>query len=58
MTKFMSMMGFFSKKTVNVKTNLMKYKSQGKQLTFEAFRSFWDNLLKSNRWVRVGDELP
>lgn len=36
----------------------MKYKSQGKQLTFEAFRSSLDNLPKSNRWVRMGDELP
>lgn len=36
----------------------MKYKSQGKQLTFEAFRSSLDTLPKSNRWVRMGDELP
>lgn len=36
----------------------MKYKSQGKQLTFEAFRSSLDNLPKSNRWVRMGDKLP
>lgn len=36
----------------------MKYKSQGKQLTFEAFRSSLDNLPKSNRWIRMGDELP
>lgn len=35
----------------------MKYKSQGKQLTFEAFRSSLDNLPKFNRWVRMGDEL-
>lgn len=36
----------------------MKYKSQGKQLTLEDFRSSLANLPKSNRWVRLGDLLP
>ncbi len=36
----------------------MKYHSQGKQLTLDAFRSSLDNLPKNNRWVRLGDRLP
>lgn len=36
----------------------MKYHSQGKQLTLDAFRSSLSSLPKSNRWVLMGDTLP
>ena len=36
----------------------MKYRSQGKQLSIEEFRSSLSNLPKSNRWVQLGDHLP
>ena len=36
----------------------MKYQSQGKQLTIDDFRSSLEHLPKSNRWIRMGDELP
>ena len=36
----------------------MRYISQGKQLSIEAFRSSLDTLSKSNRWVQLGDNLP
>lgn len=38
----------------------MKYTSQNKnrQLTLDIFRSSFDNLDKSNRWVVLGDTLP
>ena len=36
----------------------MKYKSQGSQLTIDAFRSSLDGLSKSNRWVQLGDSIP
>jgi hypothetical protein len=36
----------------------MKYSSQGKQLSIDAFRSSLDDLPKSNRWVQLGDTLP
>lgn len=36
----------------------MKYHSQGKQLTLDAFRSSLSSLSKNNRWVLMGDTLP
>lgn len=36
----------------------MKFTSQIKQLTFDELKSSLDNLPKSNRWVKLGDELP
>lgn len=36
----------------------MKYRSQGNQLTLDAFRSSLSSLPKSNRWVSLGDTLP
>lgn len=36
----------------------MKFSSQGKQLSIDAFRSSLDSLSKSNRWVQLGDTLP
>ena len=36
----------------------MKFSSQGKQLTIEAFRSSLSGLDKNNRWVKWGDTLP
>lgn len=36
----------------------MKYISQGKQLSLDAFRSSLDGLSKTNRWVQLGDTLP
>lgn len=36
----------------------MKYTSQNKQLTFDLFRSSFDELDKTNRWVMLGDLLP
>lgn len=36
----------------------MKFSSQGKQLSTDAFRSSLDSLSKSNRWVQLGDTLP
>lgn len=36
----------------------MKYSSQGKQLSIDAFRSSLEGLSKSNRWVQLGDTLP
>ena len=36
----------------------MRYTSQGKQLSIEAFRSSLETLSKSNRWVQLGDNLP
>lgn len=36
----------------------MKYRSQGHQLTLDAFRSSLSSLSKSNRWVLLGDTLP
>lgn len=36
----------------------MKYTSQAKQLTIDDFKSSWEGLSKSNRWVQLGDSLP
>lgn len=36
----------------------MKYKSQGKQLSFNLFESSLKELPKSNRWVKLGESLP
>lgn len=36
----------------------MKYRSQGKQLTLDSFRSSLSSLPKTNRWVLMGDTLP
>ena len=36
----------------------MKFSSQGKQLSIDAFRSSLSGLSKSNRWVQLGDTLP
>lgn len=36
----------------------MKYKSQGIQLSIDAFKSSLDGLNKANRWVKLGDTLP
>lgn len=40
------------------KLNIMKYSSQGTQLTIDDFRSSLAHLPKSNRWVKMGDNLP
>jgi hypothetical protein len=36
----------------------MKFKSQNRELTLEAFRSSLEGLPKTNRWVKLGDTLP
>ena len=36
----------------------MKYKSQGKQLSFNLFESSLKDLPKTNRWVKLGESLP
>ncbi|MCH3995387.1 IS5 family transposase [Prevotella cerevisiae] len=36
----------------------MKFKSQNRELTLDAFRSSLEDLPKSNRWVKLGDTLP
>ena len=36
----------------------MKFKSQNRELTLEAFRSSLEDLPKSNRWIKLGDTLP
>lgn len=36
----------------------MKFSSEGKQLSIDAFRSSLASLSKSNRWVQLGDTLP
>ncbi len=36
----------------------MKYKSQGIQLSIDAFKSSLEGLNKANRWVKLGDTLP
>ena len=36
----------------------MKYTSQIKQLTLDGLESSLESLPKSNRWVKLGDELP
>ena len=36
----------------------MKFTSQNKQLTLDLFRSSFDDLDKTNRWVALGDLLP
>ena len=36
----------------------MKYTSHLKLLTVDIFRSFFDDMDKNNRWVKLGDSLP
>ena len=36
----------------------MKYSSQYTQLSLDAFKSSLEGLLKTNRWVQLGDRLP
>ena len=36
----------------------MKFKSQNRELTLEAFKSSLEGLPKTNRWVKLGDTLP
>ena len=36
----------------------MKYSSQYKPLTLDLFRSSFEDLNKTNRWVILGDNLP
>ena len=36
----------------------MKYKSQGKQLSFNLFESSLTELPNTNRWVQLGESLP
>lgn len=41
-----------------VKTKNLKYKSQGKQLSFNLFESSLKELPKSNRWGKLGESFP
>lgn len=41
-----------------LKASSIKFSSQGKQLSIDAFRSSLDSLSKFNRWVQLGDTLP
>ncbi|MGL5980843.1 MAG: transposase, partial [Phocaeicola sp.] len=41
-----------------LKIRTIKFKSQGKQLEIDEFKSSLQGLSKSNRWVKLGDSMP
>ena len=43
---------------VMLKRILMKYSSQYNPLTLDLFKSSFDDLNKTNRWVILGDNIP